>query len=387
MQMTKEHKKMEKSLEKILDKMAQIEIEMHKHHKMHGGAIGFIDAFKNLGNTIKSGFEDKIINPIKSGVEEKIINPIKENIPKSEKDLLDKIPDKIKNDPKFAKTMDFITKKKGGLASSLLHNALPATTSAIVGGLSGLASGNPFVGMAGSAAGGYAGKELADYVGKKTGVGLRKKKGKGIEEEPKTQGQMYKEYKENKKANLKYSQGKGMRGCGNPQEEIKRLKEEADRGGPSAQSAIGKLRRNSINYTPQKQEASGGRIRKKRSKKYYSSSDSSSDDERYKRSRPKNSALQQLIEGHREQEAKELKKGQLMLTQHQVEEMKLLRNLKPLEHVGSYPIAPKRGQGIKKLVGTKRGNRARGDIVAEVMKKEGLSLSQASKYVKEHDLY
>lgn len=54
------------------------------------------------------------------------------------------------------------------------------------------------------------------------------------------------------------------------------------------------------------------------------------------------------------------------------------------------------GSGLKKkvgkksivpLVGTKKGNKARGDIVAEIMKKKGLSLSQASKYVKDHQLY
>lgn len=48
-------------------------------------------------------------------------------------------------------------------------------------------------------------------------------------------------------------------------------------------------------------------------------------------------------------------------------------------------------KGLKKkivpLVGTKKGNRARGDIVAEIMKKKGLTLSQASKYVKDHQLY
>jgi hypothetical protein len=412
------HKALMKSQEKIINKLAQIEIEMHKHHAIHGGAIGFVDAFKKLGNTIKSGFEDKIINPI----ENKIINPIKENIPKSEKDILDKIPDKIKNDPKLAKAIDYITKKKGGLASSLLYNALPATTSAIVGGLSGLASGNPFVGMAGSAAGGYAGKELADYVGKKTGVGLRKKK------------------------------GKGMSGCGNPQEEIKRLKEEADRGGDGAQSAIGKLRINGIKYTPKKQQASGGgmrgcgenypdkvkrlkekadsggmgqqsavgqlqmmgvkytpkkqtdvpinevnkipqasggRIRKKRSKKYYSSSSSDSDSDFKPKRRTNNSALQQLLVANRDKEEKELKKSQLLINRHVAEEIKAIRDLRPvdqrpLQKFSPYPV---QGGAIKKLVGTKRGNRARGDIVAEVMKKEGLSLSQASKYVKEHDLY
>lgn len=257
--MSKEHKKIHNSLMKsqnaIMNKMSKIEMDLHKHHEMHGGSINFVNAFKNLGNTIKSGFEKKIIEPIKHSEE-----------------------------------MDFITKKKGGLASSLLHNALPATTSALVGGISGLASGNPLIGMAGSAAGGYAGRELADHIGSKTGVGLKGKSKK---------------------------------------------------------------------------------------KKYYYSSSDSDEDFRPKR-RTKNSALQQLLVANKDKEEKELKKSQLMLNRHMVEEMKAIRAGKPLQKVGS---------GITKLVGTKKGNRARGDIVAEVMKKEGLSLSQASKYVKEHDLY
>ena len=47
----------------------------------------------------------------------------------------------------------------------------------------------------------------------------------------------------------------------------------------------------------------------------------------------------------------------------------------------------KEGAGIKKIVGHKVGEKVRGDIVAEVMKKQGLSLGQASKYVSEHNLY
>ena len=47
----------------------------------------------------------------------------------------------------------------------------------------------------------------------------------------------------------------------------------------------------------------------------------------------------------------------------------------------------KEGAGIKKIVGTKKGEKVRGDVVAEVMKKQGLSLGQASKYVSEHNLY
>lgn len=338
------HKALMNSQEKILNKMAEIELAMHKHHQIHGGAIGFVDAFKRLGNTIKRGFEDKIINPI----EEKIINPIKENIPKSEKELLDKIPDKIKNDPKLAKAIDFITKKKGGLASSLLHNALPATTSAIVGGVSGLATGNPLIGMAGSAAGGYAGKELSDYIGKKTGVGIH--------------------------------------GCGNLEDlarELEKRKRKKGKGFDNKKEYFDKTRQF---MTPQEKAnipkpppaPKGGRISKKSKKYYYSSSDSDSDFRPKRRTR--NSSLQQLLVANRDKEDKELKKSQLMLNRHLVEEVKAMR--------GARGAPPKfTGYGIKKLVGTKRGNRARGDIVAEVMKKEGLSLSQASKYVKEHDLY
>ena len=39
------------------------------------------------------------------------------------------------------------------------------------------------------------------------------------------------------------------------------------------------------------------------------------------------------------------------------------------------------------IVGKKRGERVRGDVVAEVMRKKGLSLGAASKYVKDHNLY
>jgi len=45
------------------------------------------------------------------------------------------------------------------------------------------------------------------------------------------------------------------------------------------------------------------------------------------------------------------------------------------------------GGKIKKLIGTKKGNTARGAIVAEVMKKKGLNLAEASKYVSQNNLY
>jgi hypothetical protein len=47
----------------------------------------------------------------------------------------------------------------------------------------------------------------------------------------------------------------------------------------------------------------------------------------------------------------------------------------------------KSGGKIKKILRSKRGEKVRGDIVAEIMRKKKLSLPQASKYVKDHGLY
>ena len=389
------HNSIKKSQAKILDKMAQIEMDIHKHHSMHGGDIDIVGAFKNLGNTIKSGFEDKIINPIKSGFEDKIINPIENKIinpvqekinslPKKTQDLINKIPQSVKDSPEFQKTLDFITKKKGGLASSLLHNGLPAFTSAVGGATATLLAPEfgPLSGVAGSTAGGYAGKELSDYIGNKTGVGLKRKlKGKGMSRDA------YNTTVEKMKNQIDNDAWK--RG----QEKIKTLYGKViddNKTTPAEWKSFTDYKAKVDKKHKERLGMSGGKIKKHKSKKYYSSSDSSSDsEEEYKRTRPNKNALQQLIEGHREQEAKEIKKGQAMLTRHQVEEMKFLRQGIPLEHVGDYPLAPKRprGYGIKKIVGTKRGNKARGDIVAEVMKKQGLSLGEASKYVSKHNLY
>ena len=47
----------------------------------------------------------------------------------------------------------------------------------------------------------------------------------------------------------------------------------------------------------------------------------------------------------------------------------------------------KKGGKINKIVGTKRGETVRGALVAEAMKKHGMKLGEASKYVKEQGLY
>jgi hypothetical protein len=378
------HKKIMKSQEKILNKMAQIEMDIHHHHIKHGGDIGFIDAFKNLGNTIKSGFEDKIIHPvedlgnqIKSGFEDKIIHPFEDKIispvqqqinslPQKTQDIINKLPDKIKNSPQFQQTIDFITKKKGGLASSLLHNGLPAFTSALGGATATLLApeAGPLAGIAGSTAGGYAGKELSDYIGNKTGVGLkniskekqRRIKGRGTDPNIMTPSERASFQKALEKSDRVHRQRIGL-----PPKPID-------------------VPVNQVNNIPQ---GSGGGLRKSKSKskskKYYSSSSDSDSDFRPKR-KTNNSALQQLLVANKDKEDKELKKSQLMINRHLAEEVKALRGARG---------APAKftGYGIKKLVGTKRGNRARGDIVAEVMKKQGLTLGEASKYVSKHNLY
>jgi hypothetical protein len=65
----------------------------------------------------------------------------------------------------------YITKKKGGLSSDLLHHGVPIATGAL-GGMAGTMLGGPMGGLAGSQAGSYAGKYATDQLGKKIGVGL-----------------------------------------------------------------------------------------------------------------------------------------------------------------------------------------------------------------------
>ena len=190
------HRALIKSQKEISKNIKEINKKIKNHYKKHGvHGIGFIDDLKSIGNTIKSGFEDKIEHPledfgntIKSGFQNDIIDPVQNKIINPTQNLIDSLPDKTKqlfnsipesmrNDPKFQKALDYVTKKKGGLASSLLHNGLPSLTSAL-GGAAGTILApelGMFGGIAGSTAGGYAGKELADYIGDKTGTGLRRR--------------------------------------------------------------------------------------------------------------------------------------------------------------------------------------------------------------------
>ena len=72
----------------------------------------------------------------------------------------------------------YLTKKKGGLASDLLHHGVPV----LIGGLGGVAgtmvTGGPIGGVMGSQAGYQAGELATDYIGKKIGVGIKRGRGR-----------------------------------------------------------------------------------------------------------------------------------------------------------------------------------------------------------------
>lgn len=139
------------------------------HHKgdsesdeeMEGGKINIGKAFKKLGKDIKKGFNKEIAKPF----EKKVIGGFEKDIIKpSEKALV----------PLANKAGEYITAKKGGLATDLIDYGIPATTGAILGAL-GSATGNPALGVLGSATGSKLGKDLiAPAVHKSTGAGVRR---------------------------------------------------------------------------------------------------------------------------------------------------------------------------------------------------------------------
>jgi len=126
----------------LLKRMAKLTGDVKEHHSMHGGKINIAKAFKKLGKTIKRGWEKEIEDPA-----EKLAN----------------------------KAGKYITAKKGGLATDLIDYAVPAASAAIVGGLSGMATGG-VGGVLGSAAGSKLGKEvIAPALHKATGAGVKKR--------------------------------------------------------------------------------------------------------------------------------------------------------------------------------------------------------------------
>lgn len=78
------------------------------------------------------------------------------------------------------KTSDYITSKKGGLASDLVTYGIPASTAAVLGALGNIAGG-PVGGVAASALGSKIGSEfIAPAVQKAAGTGVRKRSGRFV---------------------------------------------------------------------------------------------------------------------------------------------------------------------------------------------------------------
>ena len=138
--------------------MCKHHIDMHSHSDsdsdMEGGKINIGKAFKKLGSDIKKGFTKEIAKPF----ERDVIKP-------SERALV----------PVGNKVGDYITSKKGGLATDLIKYGIPAVSGATLGGLASLATGgNPVAGVAGSALGSKLGAMGAKELQKATGTGMRK---------------------------------------------------------------------------------------------------------------------------------------------------------------------------------------------------------------------
>jgi len=100
--------------------------------------------------------------------------------------------------------------------------------------------------------------------------------------------------------------------------------------------------------------------------------------------------LQEKLDNAKKQDTKKKYEAEVDKYNKQLQEFDIKNNYKPYgqrQKEKYSKIFNNEGAGIKKIVGTKKGERVRGDIVAEVMKKQGLSLGQASKYVSQHNLY
>lgn len=123
--------------------MCKHHIDMDSDSDMEGGKINIGKAFKKLGSDIKKGFTKEIIKP-----SEKALTPV------------------------INKAGDYITAKKGGLATDLIKYGIPAVSGATLGAVGSLVG--PVSGVAGSALGSKLGAMGAAELQKATGTGVRK---------------------------------------------------------------------------------------------------------------------------------------------------------------------------------------------------------------------
>jgi hypothetical protein len=189
------------SEDEILRSMEGLRHRISRHHDMKGGKINIAKSLKKLGSTIKKGFEKEVAQPIKKEAYQ-IGDTIKDTAKREAYALGDTIKDTAKKEAykvgdlikektydkvsapatKFGKRAGkYITAKRGGLASDLLHTGVPLVTGALTGAAATalVPQGGPMSGLVGSQLGKFAASKMTDYIGEKTGVGLRKRRGKG----------------------------------------------------------------------------------------------------------------------------------------------------------------------------------------------------------------
>ena len=155
---------------KILDKA------IDKHHRIHGGRLKIAKSVNKLGSTVKRGFSSykgaKRAFEDVSGREFKSPEEMRQTFKVNQ---IKKAGSTVKRgfEDKFVNPADkYITSKKGGLASDLLHEGVPIVTGALAG-LAGDFFGGPLGGIVAGELGSRAGQAGADALGKKIGVGLK----------------------------------------------------------------------------------------------------------------------------------------------------------------------------------------------------------------------
>ena len=119
----------------IINKISKLKREIKEHHKVHGGKINIAKAFKNLGSTIKKGF-----------------SPVE----------------------------DYVTAKKGGLASMLVNQGIPAVSGALGGAATEflVPEGGPVSAFIGSQLGSMGGRYAAKAIDRAAGTGMKRGRGR-----------------------------------------------------------------------------------------------------------------------------------------------------------------------------------------------------------------
>lgn len=140
-------KKKEKNIISNNNIMSCCEVCGKELNGMEGEGFNIGRAFRKIGKDIKRGFKKEIEKPIS-----KVVKKVKKIEPKEIK--------------------EYVTKKKGGLASDVVKYGIPAVTAGVAGAAGSTLG--PVSGIAASAVGKKLGDMAATQVAEKTGTGMRK---------------------------------------------------------------------------------------------------------------------------------------------------------------------------------------------------------------------